>query len=122
MADETVETAISRKVEEATAGLAVRTDAAPPKGIGVCTQMEPAPFQEANQGVEKKINPYDGKAYSFEELFEKYKSTYGPDSTRDFWEKRMTVIKPKVLEVATEEQRADEYCVLKSVNWKGSET
>ena len=52
------------------------------------------------------------QAYTFEEISEKYKTTYGKDSILDFWEKKMLKLPVKLLENATPEQLADRELVI----------
>lgn len=59
-----------------------------------------------DDGILKK-NPYDQKAYTYAQLYEKYKTSYAADSIRELWETKMTALPRKLLEVASEEQRAD---------------
>eukprot|EP00439_Symbiodinium_sp_Y106_P018345 s7625_g2.t1 len=82
---------------------------------------------------ERRVNPYDKQAYSYAELLKHYKEPSNPRSIRRFrdlyseeqvdelWRTRMAKTRPRLLQDASPEKRADRDFVLKAVRLRGPE-
>ncbi|CAJ1397278.1 unnamed protein product [Effrenium voratum] len=70
---------------------------------------------------ERRVNPYDKQAYTFQELTDHYQGRYSAEQVKELWDLRMPVVLPKLLETASEEQRRDRDFVLRAVQLRGPE-